>query len=95
MGGSHNEMGGQYGPPFHCGCGRDSQRMTVHAAFAKELTGAQNPDHSLLVLLGYDREFDLALLNVKHRVRDVALRENVFILFKFEDRLARAQFFDP
>jgi len=45
--------------------------MTVHAAFAKELAGPQDTDHSLLLMLGYDREFDLALLNVIDRVGNV------------------------
>jgi hypothetical protein len=55
-----------------------------------KLARPQNPDDSLLVVLGYDRKFDFALLNVKDRVGDVALHEHVFILFKFKDRLARA-----
>src|SRR6202040_1816509 len=58
----------------------------------EELGGSQNPDHRLLVPLGQDREFDLAFLNVKDRIGGVALREHVFILFKFKDRLARAHF---
>jgi hypothetical protein len=64
--------------------------MTVHAAFAKELAGPQNTDHSLLLMLGYDREFDLALLNVIDRVGNVALHEHVLILFKSKEALAHA-----
>jgi hypothetical protein len=31
---------------------RDAHRMTVHAAFAKELTGSNNPHHGLFALFG-------------------------------------------
>src|SRR5882672_4796921 len=64
--------------------------MAVHAAFAEELAGPQDPDHSLLLMLGYDREFDLALLNVIDRVGNVALHEHVLILLKSKEGLAHA-----
>ena len=54
--------------------------MAVHAAFAKELAAPQDCYHSLLIMLGRDGEFDLALLNVIDRVGNVALHEFVFIL---------------
>jgi hypothetical protein len=64
--------------------------MAVHAAFTKELAGSQNPDHGLLIMLGYYRKLNLALLNVIDRVGNVALQEHVLILFKFKDPLAHA-----
>jgi CheY-like chemotaxis protein len=76
---------------FYGGCGCDAAGMTVHTAFAEELAGPQNPDHGLLVLLGYYREFDLALLDVIDAFGEVALHEHIFILFEFEDRLAIAK----
>src|ERR1700704_5395253 len=75
---------------FDGGGGRDAQRVAVHAAFTKELAGSQNPDHGLLIMLGYYRKLNLALLNVIDRVRSVALQEHVLILLKFKDRLAYA-----
>ena len=63
--------------------------MTVQAAFAKELAGSLNPDHSLLIMLGDDCEFDLALLNVIDGFGGVALREHNLVLLKFMDALAR------
>jgi hypothetical protein len=56
--------------------------VTIHAAFAKELAWLQNPDHGFLALLGQDSKLDLAFLNVKNRVRDIALPENVLIPVK-------------
>src|ERR1700730_18067651 len=37
-------------------------------------------DYRFLALLGNDREFDLAVLDVKNRVRDLSLRKNNLIL---------------
>src|SRR4029077_3337735 len=71
-----------------CGRGRDAQRMAVHAAFAKELTGPKNPDHRLLTLFRYDNNLDLAFLNVKDRVCRVSLGENDLFLAKFKDGFA-------
>jgi hypothetical protein len=62
--------------------GCDTQGVTVHAAFAKELAGSQDSDHGLLVMPGKDREFDLAFLDVVDGVGDVALLEDIFVFFQ-------------
>jgi hypothetical protein len=41
-------------------------------------------------LLGQDSKLDLAFLDVKHRVGDIALLEHVLILVKFQYRFARS-----
>jgi hypothetical protein len=58
----------------------------------KELSGFQYPDHRLLAQLGQDSHLDLAFLNVKHRVGDIALREHVLVLVKFQYRLSGSNF---
>src|SRR6267142_6068710 len=66
--------------------------MTIHASFAKELAGLQNCDHRFLALLGHDSKLDLASLNVKHRIGDIALLKHVLILMEFQYLLSRAHF---
>ena len=75
---------------FHRRRSRDALRMTIHATFAKKLAGLQNRDDRFLALLGHDGQLDLSLLNVKHGVRDVALRKHRLISMKFNNRLALA-----
>jgi hypothetical protein len=58
--------------------------MAIHAAFTKELFGSQYSDYRFLALIGQDSHLDLAFLNVKRRVRDIALREHILILLKFQ-----------
>ena len=58
--------------------------MAIHAALTKELSGSQYPDYRLLVLIGQDSDLDLAFLNVKHRVCDIALRKHILTLFQFQ-----------
>src|SRR6202035_974802 len=43
-------------------------------------------------MLGHDSKLDLAFLNVKHRVGDIALLEHVLILVKFQYRFPRSHF---
>src|ERR1700730_12473928 len=69
---------------------RDAQRVTVHASFAKELAGLQDCDDRFLALLRHDSKLDLAPLNVKNRVRDIALLEHMLVLVKFEHCFPRA-----
>jgi hypothetical protein len=64
--------------------------MAIHAAFTKELFGSQYSDYRFLALIGQDSHLDLAFLNVKHRVRDIALREHILILLKFQYGLSRS-----
>ena len=53
------------------------------AVVAKKVTWSQDGNHRFLALLGNDGELDLALLDVKNRVRDLSLRENNLILLIF------------
>src|SRR5712692_8849986 len=64
--------------------------MAIQASFAKKMTGSQDCDDRFLALLGNDRELDLALLDVKNRVRDLSLRKNNMILSVFEYRFSLA-----
>src|SRR5947209_16830891 len=54
------------------GC-RDAQRMAIETSFAKKVTRSEDCNDRFLALLGNDGEFDLALLDVKNRVRDLSL----------------------
>src|SRR5271166_3562906 len=59
---------------------RDAQRMAVQTSFAKKMTGSEDCNDRFLALFGNDRELDLALLDVKNRVRNLSLREDNLIL---------------
>jgi hypothetical protein len=60
--------------------GCDAQGMAIQTSFTKKMTGSHDCNHRLLALLGNDGELDLALLNVKDRVRNFSLGENSLIL---------------
>src|SRR5712692_9693040 len=62
--------------------------MAIEASFAKKMTGSQNCNDRFLALLGNDGELDLALLDVKNRVRDLSLRKNNLILAIFGYRFS-------
>ena len=64
--------------------------MTIHAPLAKKMARLQNRDDRFLALLGDDGQLDLSVLNIKHGIRDVALRKDDLILVKFNDSLACA-----
>lgn len=64
--------------------------MSVQTAFAEKLSCAQNGNDGFLAFLGDDDQFDLALLNVEHLIRDIALRENALTGPKFQIYLARS-----
>ena len=66
--------------------------MAVHAAFAEEMSGLKDRDDGFLALFGQDSELDLSFLNVKHSVRDVALRKHNLIFLKFNNSLPHADF---
>ena len=55
----------------------------IQTPFAKKLTRSEDCNHRFLALLGNDRELDLALLDVKNRVRDLSLRKNNLIISIF------------
>src|SRR6266481_9632942 len=54
--------------------------MAIQTSFAEKVAWSQDCNHRFLALLGNDGEFDLALLDVKNRVRDLSLRKNNLIL---------------
>jgi hypothetical protein len=47
--------------------------MAIQTSFAKKVTWSQDCNDRFLALLGNDSEFDLALPDVKNRVRDLSL----------------------
>ena len=53
--------------------GRDTHGMAIQTSFAKKMTGSQDCNDRFLALLGNDSELDLALLDVKNRVRSLSL----------------------
>ena len=53
--------------------GCDAHGMAIQTSFAKKMTWSQNCNYRFLALLGNDSELDLALLDVKNRVRDLSL----------------------
>src|SRR2546430_8772287 len=56
----------------------------------KKVTWSEDCNDRFLALLGNDGEFDLALLDVKNRVRNLSLRENNLILSIFGYRFSFA-----
>src|SRR5437870_270951 len=76
---------------FHRRGGGDTQRAAIEAGFAKELPGLYYPDHRFLSLLGLHGKLDPAFLKIKHRIRGIALQEDVLALAQAKVRLALAQ----
>ena len=66
--------------------------MAIQTSFAKKVAGSEHCNRRFLALLGNDGEFDLALLDVKNRVRDLSLRKNNLILPIFGYRFSVAHF---
>ena len=66
--------------------------MAVQAAFAEEVFGLEDCDDGFLALFGQDSELNPSFLDIKHRLRDVALFENLLVLVKFEDVFPVADF---
>src|SRR3984893_18234264 len=64
--------------------------MAIQTSFAKKMTGSQDCNDRFLALLGNDREFDLALLDVKNRVRYLSLGKNNLILSVLGNRFSFA-----
>src|SRR6184192_2913585 len=64
--------------------------MAIQTSFAEKVTWSQDCNHRFLALLGNDGELDLALLDVKNRVRDLSLRKNNLILPVFGYRFSLA-----
>ena len=59
---------------------RDALLLPGQASFAAKFVRSKNCDNSFFALLGKDGDLDLALLNVKNRIRDIPLREDRLIL---------------
>ena len=57
--------------------------MPIETSLAKKVTRSQNSNDCFLAPLGNDGELDLALLKVKNRIRNLALRKNNLILLIF------------
>jgi hypothetical protein len=51
--------------------------MAIQTSFAKKVTWSEDCNDRFLALLGNDGEFDLALLDVKNRVRNLSLRKTI------------------
>src|ERR1700726_5360989 len=64
--------------------------MAIQTSFTEKVAGSEDCNHRFLALLGNDSELDLALLDVKNRVRDLSLRKNNFILSIFGYRFSLA-----
>src|SRR6185312_16541755 len=60
--------------------GRDPPRLSGQAALTAELLRSKNCDDRLFPLPGNDSDFELALLDVEHGVRGIALLEDSLIL---------------
>ena len=50
-----------------------TQRLRGQTSLAEEIVGTQNCDHGFFALLGDDGDLGFALLNVKNRIRRLAL----------------------
>jgi hypothetical protein len=57
--------------------------MPIETPLAKKVTRSQNSNDCFLAPLGNDSKLDLALLDVKNRVRNGTLRKNNLILLIF------------
>src|ERR1700738_894988 len=70
----------------------DPQRMAIQTSFAKKMVRFQKAYDCFLAPLGNDGELDLALLDVKNRVRLAALRKNNLVLVILGYRFPIADF---
>ena len=61
------------------GC-RHAPRLSRQAALSAEFVWTQDRNNGFPSLLGNDRDLDLAFLDMEHRIRRLALRENDFTL---------------
>src|SRR5690349_10954146 len=64
--------------------------MAIHTSFSEKMTRSYDCNHRFLALLGNNSELDLALLDVKNRVRGLALRKYDLILPIFGYRFSFA-----
>jgi len=59
----------------------DAIRRNCPVTFAEEFVRSRHCDDGFLAFLGDNDDFDLAILDVEHRIRRIALREERFALF--------------
>jgi hypothetical protein len=69
----------------HCCDRRQASWLTRQTALAKEIPLPMEGDHGFLSLFGYDADLDFALLNVKDRIRWLALPEDSLTLSIFRN----------
>src|SRR6476660_6605579 len=69
----------------HCRRGRQAHRLPVQASFSAEFVRPQDGDDGFLALLRDNGDFDLAVLDIEHRIRRFTLREDRFALPIFGD----------
>ena len=74
---------------FHRMARRCADSRTIEAGFPEELPFGENGDDRFLAVLGQYRDLDLAVLDEKHGVGDVALAENLLVFRVPFDRLSR------
>ena len=73
-GGDHGRFGNSRDHAFfHRGGRRDAEGVPIQAPFAKKAAGSKDCDDRFLALLGDDGELELAFLEIKDRIRDIAL----------------------
>ena len=63
----------------HCRSRPKTQQLPRQASLSAEFVRTQNCNYGFLPLFGYDSDLDLAFLDVEHRIRRFALREDHFI----------------
>jgi hypothetical protein len=66
----------------------DAQRMAIQTSLAKKVAGSEHCHYRFLALLGNDSELDLALLDVKNRIRYLSLRKYNLLLPVFRYRFS-------
>ena len=75
---------------YHGGCRCHAHRLAGQASFAAELVLPKHGNDGFFASFGDDRELYPALLNVKHRIGTISLREDPLIFEVFRNRAARA-----
>ena len=66
--------------------------LPSETSLAAKFIRPENCNHSLLAAFRNDRDFELALLDIKNRIRSVALREDCLALAVFGNRSPLANF---
>ena len=65
---------------LNCRCGERPQRPAHQTALTKKVTLPQDREHRSFAASGCNREFHVAILDVEHRIRRIALaKDGLFI----------------